>query len=60
MLIVYAKSIFLHETEIPFKDFRYAKGPTWPPKNESLDLNVTGRLPILKIDDHKLAQVCYV
>ncbi|KAL7928132.1 glutathione S-transferase [Trichoderma chlorosporum] len=48
--------MFFHEIGIQFKDIRYAKDETWAPKNESLGLSITGRLPILEIDGYKLSQ----
>lgn len=50
MLTFHTKSMFLHEIGVQLKDTRYAKGATWGPKNESLGLSITGRLPILEID----------
>ncbi|KAF7561657.1 hypothetical protein G7046_g2487 [Stylonectria norvegica] len=49
--------LFLRELGIAFEDRKYAYDETWKPLNTSLGISLTGNLPILEIDSHKLSQV---
>ncbi|CAM1503142.1 Fc.00g079180.m01.CDS01 [Cosmosporella sp. VM-42] len=48
--------LFLRELGIEFEDRKYAYDDTWKPLNKSLGISLTGSLPVLEIDGHRLTQ----
>ncbi|KAH8891184.1 hypothetical protein GQ53DRAFT_687416 [Thozetella sp. PMI_491] len=48
--------LFLREIGVEFEDKRYSYNETWAATDKSLGLTLTGKLPLLEIDGHKLSQ----
>jgi glutathione S-transferase len=49
--------VLLHELNIEFEDKKYTYDSNWPSVNDSLGVSLTGKLPMLEIDGHRLSQV---
>jgi glutathione S-transferase len=50
--------LFFAELGIEYKNEYYNYDAEWKTKRDELKLNLTGTLPVLDIDGHRLSQVC--
>ncbi|RFU81721.1 hypothetical protein TARUN_508 [Trichoderma arundinaceum] len=48
--------LFLRELKIEYEDKLYVYDNTWPSVNDSTNVSLTGKLPVLEIDDQRLYQ----
>lgn len=49
--------LFLQDAGIEYKDVLYEYGEKWEKQKDEVKLNLTGSLPVLDIDGHRLSQV---